>query len=361
MVRLSVRSRIARLVGTVTQAERIPILEEAVRHSLGDPQAEVTSPNQLAGGAVHESWGVKARSGGKDSDLVVRLSPAGRADLAKMQAEYEVLNAMHSRGVKAPKPFGVHKAASGEVSMVMERIEGDTNPRRLITEPALGDVRKRFVEELAESLAIIHTVRPEEIAGTVLRSPQEGEDPVDHERKRLLEDYHRLKLNPHPAVVWGLRWVERESVKLKPTGRPIVVIHGDLRVGNLMYNDQGLATILDWEGAHAGEAEEDLAWFCTRVWRFGQNDLEAGGITDRESWVQAYERASGTTIDRERLRIWEVLRNLHWVVVCMMQARAHVDSQNRSHELAAIGRRAGDTELEVLRLTGVAERFANAG
>src|SRR5690606_25286138 len=118
-------------------------------------------------------------------------------------------------------------------------------------------------------------------------------------------------------------------VRLKPTGRSIVVVHGGLRVGNLMYSDKGHGTILGWEGAHAGEAEEDLAWFCTRVWRFGQNDLEAGGITDRESWVQAYERASGTTIDRERLRIWEVLRNLHWVVVCMMQARAHIDSQNR--------------------------------
>lgn len=345
----------------MTQAERIPIIEEAVRGAMDDPAAVVTSPNQLAGGAVHESWAAKGESKGKTAEYVIRLSPAGRADPQKMNVEYVVLDAMHRRGVAAPEPFSQGSAETGEVYMVMERIHGDTNPRRLITEPGLESVRKQFVQDLVESLVLIHQVRPTEIEGIDLRTPAEGQDPAQFEQQRLIDDYHRLRLNPHPAVSWALRWVGREIARLKPTGRPLCVVHGDLRVGNLMYNDHGLASILDWEGVHVGEPEEDLAWFCTRVWRFGQNDLEAGGITDRESWVQAYERASGVTIDRERLRVWEVLRNIHWTVVCMMQARTHIDGQQRSQELAAIGRRAGDTELEILRLTGVAERFAHAG
>jgi aminoglycoside phosphotransferase (APT) family kinase protein len=349
------------LVSTVSQSDRMPILEEAIRLALDDAGAIASSPAKLAGGAMHESWAVKALKGDSETDLVVRLAPAGRADIQKMRNEYGVLKAMYERGVTAPEPLAMGSAPTGEVYMVMRRIEGDTNPRRLVTEPGLEEARKRFIDQLAESLAIIHSVRPSEIDGVVLRSPEEGQDAVVHEQQRLLQDYHRLKLNPHPAVVWALRWVEREAPSLKPTGRPILMVHGDLRVGNLMYDDNGLAAILDWEGAHAGEPEEDLAWFCTRVWRFGQNHLEAGGVTDRETWVRAYEKASGTDIDRDRLRVWEVLRNVHWAVVCMMQARAHVDSQQRSHELAAIGRRAGDTELEILRLTGVAQRFADAG
>jgi aminoglycoside phosphotransferase (APT) family kinase protein len=345
----------------VTDSDRNPILEQAIRLVLDDENALVSQPAKLAGGAMHESWAVKAHSRGDESDLVVRVSPAGRADIEKMRLEYTVLKVMYERGVTAPRPLGMGSAPTGEVYMVMDLVEGDTNPRRFITSPELADARKKFIESLAESVAIIHKVLPSEIEGVTLRSPAEGQDAAEFERLRLIDEYHRLKLNPHPAVVWALRWVKREIEQLKPTGRPILVVHGDLRVGNLMYDDNGLAAILDWEGAHAGEPEEDLAWLCTRVWRFGQNDLEAGGITDRETWVQAYERASGTTIDRERLRVWEVLRNIHWAVVCMMQARAHIDSQQRSHELAAIGRRAGDTELEILRLTGVAERFANAG
>ena len=44
-----------------------------------------------------------------------------------------------------------------------------------------------------------------------------------------------------------------------------------------------------------------------------------------------------------------------------MQARAHLDGHTNSHELAAIGRRTAETELEILRLTGVKERVSRAG
>ncbi|MFI5243321.1 MAG: phosphotransferase family protein, partial [Gemmatimonadales bacterium] len=78
-------------------------------------------------------------------------------------------------------------------------------------------------------------------------------------------------------------------------------------------------------------------------------------------WLQAYERASGRAIDRARVAAWEVLQNVRWCQITMMQARAHLDGHTNSHELAAIGRRTAETELEVLRLAGVGERVAHAG
>jgi aminoglycoside phosphotransferase (APT) family kinase protein len=134
--------------------------------------------------------------------------------------------------------------------------------------------------------------------------------------------------------------------------RPLHVVHGDLRDGTLMYDEQGLAAILDWEGVHVGEAEDDLTWFCTRVWRFSKPELPAGGIASREEWITAYERASGHTIDRQRFALWEVLGNIRWALVTMRQAKQHMDGTVPSHELAAIGRRTPDTELEILRLLG---------
>ena len=73
-------------------------------------------------------------------------------------------------------------------------------------------------------------------------------------------------------------------------------MHGDFRVGNILYDEEGLTAVLDWEGVHIGEPEEDLAWFCTRVWRFGMIEMEAGGIASREDWLCAYESASGLAI-----------------------------------------------------------------
>jgi aminoglycoside phosphotransferase (APT) family kinase protein len=129
----------------------------------------------------------------------------------------------------------------------------------------------------------------------------------------------------------------------------------------MLYDEEGLTAVLDWEGTHIGEPEEDLSWFCTRVWRFGKNDLEAGGIAPREEWLQAYESVSGLKVSRERVAAWEVLQNIRWCQITMMQARAHLDGHVSNHELAAIGRRTAETELEILRLTGVRERVRSAG
>ena len=62
-----------------------------------------------------------------------------------------------------------------------------------------------------------------------------------------------------------------------------------------------------------------------------------------------------------RVAAWEVLQNIRWCQITMMQARAHLDGHTNNHELAAIGRRTAETELEVLRLTGVMEKVRNAG
>jgi aminoglycoside phosphotransferase (APT) family kinase protein len=194
-----------------------------------------------------------------------------------------------------------------------------------------------------------------------MRKPADGEDPLAYYRKEAENMYRVFLLNPHPAIEWAFRWLDRQIERLEKPKREPCVVHGDFRIGNMLYDEDGLTAVLDWEGTHIGEPEEDISWLCTRVWRFGRNDLEAGGIALREEWMRAYEQASGVTIERERLAAWEVLQNIRWAQITMMQARAHLDGHVNNHELAAIGRRTAETELEILRLAGVAERVAGAG
>lgn len=334
------------------------IVPAAVREALGR-DLQTGTPWKLAGGAMHDSWAVDASNASEAHQLVVRVSPAGRADHEKTFREYAVLKAMWDRGVAVPEPLAVGEAPGGESYLVMTRVRGDANPRRLIADPTFARARERMLTQLAKTLAAIHGVTPSEVSAE-LEGPAPGEDPIVQQRKRIEEDYHSYLLNPHPAIEWAFRWVDRQIAALAPRRGPALVVHGDYRIGNLMYDEDGLVAVLDWEGVMTGEPEEDLAWFCTRVWRFGNHALEAGGIARREDWVRAYERASGRTIDRDRLRVWEVLMNIRWAELTMMQAQSHLQSQVRSHELAAIGRRTAETELEILRLTGVVEA-ARAG
>lgn len=333
----------------------------AARETLGE-NAAISEPTKLAGGAMHDSWAADATVEGTTRELVVRVSPAGRADHEKTRREFEVLRVAFARGVRCPEPISVGQCETGEDYLVMSRMKGDSNPRQLVTAERFAAARTQLVEQLAEDLTIIHSITPGDVARAPgMRGPAPGEEPLSYQRRAVEELYRADLLNPHPAIEWAFRWLDGEIAKLERRGQPPCVVHGDFRIGNMLYDQEGLTAVLDWEGVHIGEPEEDLAWFCARVWRFGMNHLEAGGIARREDWLRAYEHASGITINRERVAAWEVLQNIRWAEITMMQARAHLDGHTVSHELAAIGRRTAETELEILRLTGVGERVGCAG
>jgi aminoglycoside phosphotransferase (APT) family kinase protein len=339
----------------------VAVATEAVRLSLG-VSVEVGEPRKLAGGAMHDSWAVDAFVNGERRELVARVSPAGRADHEKTRREFEVMRVAFERGVRCPEPLAAGEITTGEDYLLMARVPGDSNPRRLVRDAQFVGAREEMIRQLADDLAKIHRIRHEDLEGAPgMRGPAVGEDPLAYHR-RVTEDMYRVDLlNPHPAIEWAFRWLDREIHGLEEAGRTPCVVHGDFRIGNMLYDEAGLTAILDWEGTHVSEPEEDLAWLCTRVWRFGRNDLEAGGIATREEWIRAYEDASGLKVSRRRVAAWEVLQNIRWAEITMMQARAHLDGHNRSHELAAIGRRTAETELEILRLTGAQERVGNAG
>ena len=57
----------------------------------------------------------------------------------------------------------------------------------------------------------------------------------------------------HPALELALRWLERN----RPSAGMHRILHGDLRIGNLIVAEDGLAAILDWECAHVGDPALD--------------------------------------------------------------------------------------------------------
>ena len=75
-----------------------------------------------------------------------------------------------------------------------------------------------------------------------------------------------------------------------------------------------------------------------------------GGFGTREDLLAGYEAEAGRRVDPDTLRWWEAMGTLKWGVICMLQARAHLDGQSRSVELAAIGRRVCETEHDLFLL-----------
>ena len=129
-----------------------------------------------------------------------------------------------------------------------------------------------------------------------------------------------------------------------------VLVHGDFRNGNIMVHpEQGLVGVLDWELAHLGDPAEDMGWICTRSWRFG-GGKPVGGFGDYADLLDAYHAAGGREVSLERVLYWEMLGSLKWGCMCLTMYMAYASGADASVERAMIGRRASETEIDLVAL-----------
>ena len=193
--------------------------------------------------------------------------------------------------------------------------------------------------QLGEILARIHAT---DLATLPPLARREAADHIAGLRRQL-----DLLGQPQPVFELALAWLDRR--KPAPTPRTVLV-HGDYRTGNYLADESGVTAILDWEGAHLGDPVEDLGWLCVKSWRFGAVDKPAAGFGSREELWTAYERAGGGKVDPARAHWWEVFGTARWGIICHNQAFRHLSGSIKSMELASIGRRAVETEVDLLQL-----------
>ena len=282
----------------------------------------------LPGGASKEAWAVD--SGGRE--LLIRRAGVGviHQGTLSLEHEFEVLRAAHEAGVKVPEPIAYLGEVEGREAFVMARIHGETIGRRIVKSPPEG-----LDLQLAEELAKIHAIPPARLPFLA------AADPVS----RFYEELDSVG-EPHPAIELGLHWVKERL----PNDRPHVVAHGDWRSGNVAVDEHGVVAVLDWEFAHLADPVEDLAWPLVRAWRFGADDRRLGGVADAGRYLERYAELTGVEVTEEELLAWEVFGNVKWATGCLTQSRRHLNGQDRSVELAVLGRLAAEMEYELLDL-----------
>jgi aminoglycoside phosphotransferase (APT) family kinase protein len=299
-------------------------MREALEAVLGP----ISEPVLLPGGASKEAWAVDA--GGER--LLVRRAGGGviHRHTLSLRHEFEVLQAAHAAGVTAPRPVAYIEDLDGREAFVMERLEGETIGRRIVR----GPVPERLPAQMAEELAKIHALPPE-------RLPFLEQATVD----RLVDELDEVG-EPHPAIELGLWWLREQ----RPTPREPVVVHGDFRIGNLVVDRNGLVGVLDWEFAHLDDPARDLSFSLVRAWRFGADHLRLGGIGDVEPYLERYNELTGFDVRPEELDYWELAGNVGWAIGCLTQAQRHLTGQDRSVELAVLGRLGAEVEYEICDL-----------
>lgn len=328
-------------------------LERYLADATGARSAAIDELRRLPGGAVQENWLVAVRL--EDGGLAGRRRLVLRTDGATAlgiglgrAAEFEVLRAVHAAGLSVPEPVLLCEDCGviGRPFFLMQFIAGAATGERIVA-GELGGGREALIARLARELARLHAITPPRPALVCLARP-----PADAAAARI-EQCARLLAGdgaPHPVAEWGLRWLLRHA---PPPSAP-ALCHGDFRTGNFLADAQGFTALIDWEFAGWGDPDEDLGWFCLGPWRFGAYRREAGGIAGRAALYRAYEAASGRTVAAERVRWWEVMAALRWLVIALRQRDRCLIGGERSLDLALTGRRAAECEFEILKLTEAA-------
>jgi len=330
-----------------TEAETVATgLAAAASRHFGGP-ATIEGLRRESGGASRQTWSFDAIVAGQRHELILRRDPPSVGGREKASAtsldrptEFGVLRAAFNSGVRAPEVLFELGPSDGLVeAFVMRRVGGIAIARKLLRDPPYAGARTKIAHQLGEIAARIHAVDTADLPPLPHR---EAADQVAALRASLdsLDQ-------PQAVFELTLSWLDRR--RPAPTARPLLV-HGDFRTGNYLADETGVTAILDWEGAHLGDPIEDLGLVCVKSWRFGSVDRPAGGFGSREELWAAYRRAGGAEIDPARAHWWEVFGTVRWGVICLTQAWRHLSGTVKSMELASIGRRAVETEVDLLQL-----------
>jgi aminoglycoside phosphotransferase (APT) family kinase protein len=299
---------------------------------------------RLSGGASQETWAFDLDDG---TPLILRRRPSGGAmsqAALPLSTEAALLVAVAPRGAPVPEVVHVCEPADGlGEAYVMRRLDGETLGRRIVRDEAFAAVRPDMARRCGQVLAAIHA------------TPLDGLPPLAtsdaaSELGRYEGVYRELGAR-RPVFEAAFRWL---AGRAPPLERPVLV-HGDFRNGNLMIDPGskalgGLVGVLDWELAHLGDPAEDLGWICVNSWRFGEWRRPVGGFGDYQDLVDGHAAGGGSAVSLDRLLFWQALGSLKWGVMCLRMYASFASGADRSIERAMIGRRASETEIDLVLL-----------
>ena len=295
---------------------------------------------RLSGGASRETWSFDlVAPDGTRQGLVLRRDPGAHSGQFDRATESRLLECAAAAGVPVPRVRLVLRDEHGLGSgFVMDRVEGETIPRRILRDEAYASALPHLAEQCGEIAARIHVIDVDALPSLAV---QDAAMQVSQQRELL-----DLFAEPHPAFELALRWLEARV----PAPTAPALVHGDFRNGNFVVGSDGIRAVLDWELAHLGDPVEDLGWLCVKSWRFGVDDKLVGGFGDVRDLLDAYAKAGGREVDEATLQFWVALGTVKWGVICVGQAFAHLSGAVRSVELATLGRRVAEMEWDVLNI-----------
>jgi aminoglycoside phosphotransferase (APT) family kinase protein len=236
--------------------------------------------------------------------LVLRRPPRGPLPPSAhdMLREARLLSALGPQGIPVPEVLASCEdpAVIGAPFYLMTYVDGWVLGQELPAALAADGGPRRIAEELVDGLVALHALSPTAGGLGDFGRPQGY---LERQLKRFAGLLGENATRPLPELEQVTEWL---AANLPPSPAPTVV-HGDYRLGNVMYarEQPRLAAILDWEMATIGDPLADLG-YMTATWAASSDppnsvaDLSPvtrlPGFPGREEMARRYAEATGRSI-----------------------------------------------------------------
>jgi aminoglycoside phosphotransferase (APT) family kinase protein len=318
----------------MSSEEFIAQLQAAVARHIGKP-GTIHDLQRLTGGANKTTWSFDADVTGQRAQFILQLASARANDADNPLAgvsphliadeDARLMIAAVKAGVPAPRVRAILQPDDGlGGGYVTERVAGETLATKILRDERFAGARATMAKQCGTILAAIHRIPVAEVPFLMRLTPAEH----IAAQRRIIE-YFGFHL---PALELGLKWAEKNV----PRNARHSVVHGDFRAGNFIVREDGIRCVLDWEIGQSGDPMQDLGWVCVKTWRFG-GKKPVGGFGTREDLFEAYEKASGQSVDPAHVRFWEAYGSVRWGIGCLSMGLRGMEEVGI--ERCAIGRR----------------------
>jgi aminoglycoside phosphotransferase (APT) family kinase protein len=288
----------------------------------------VTNLRRLSGGASKEQFAFDLDwiHGGRRriaDRMVLRRDPSESIVVTNRLREFQLLRAfdgvvpvphaywVDERGAELTRPALICGFAQG-VQRPMIDVGGVTG----IGIRFDAAHRERLAPQFIRHLASIHCASPAGIDLSAFDTPGVGtSQDAEYQLNWWARVWQEDMLEDIPLIHLAENWLRRN----KPSLDHCSVVHGDYRTGNFLFDPETveITAILDWELGYLGDRHADLAWILmpSLVTKDEVGRPLCTSLFSRESFLDAYTRISGLTIDERRLDYYTVLA--YWKTVIM--------------------------------------------
>ncbi len=305
---------------------------------------QVVSLQQVPGGASRETFRITITYVRSEKEnlheisqgLILRRDPQTSLIDTERALEFNTYAAVHGRGIPVPEPVLLEEDPShlgNAFSLMAEIPDCATTPARF-AESDFAPLRSTTGKQKWEILGKLASLDPEQLGVTTFMPNSEPQACASEQLEYWANVIEQDALHPQPIAQAAIRWL-RGHLPAPP--RKLVLVHGDYRSGNFLYDTLGnIRGILDWEMAHLGDPLEDLAWSLDPLWGWPNTHL-AGGLLSREDAIRIWQDTSGFVVDPEAFHWWQIFASLKGLAIWVSSSEDFANGASKEPILAVAG------------------------